>query len=171
MPILETERLLLREFRLDDANFIIELLNEEPFLRYIGDKGVRNLSDAENYLATGPIASYATYGFGLYHVAEKSSGKAIGMCGLLKRGDQPYPDIGYAFLSSQTSNGFAIEAARAVMRFGQDALRLNTIDAFVNPDNVRSIRLLEKLGLAYLGAMQLDGIPRDQSHFRAEASA
>src|SRR5262245_31279200 len=96
MLVLQTPRLLLRDFSSDDAEFVLRLLNEPSFLRFIGDKGVRNLDDARKYLTNGPIASYEKNGFGLYVVALQEEGTAIGMCGLIKRDGLPDPDVGFA---------------------------------------------------------------------------
>jgi ribosomal-protein-alanine N-acetyltransferase len=82
MKILETERLVLRRLSSDDAQFILDLLNQPSFLRYIGDKGVRTTEDAVRYIQTGPVASYERFGYGLYLVELKESGVPIGMCGL-----------------------------------------------------------------------------------------
>src|SRR5215216_2840177 len=98
MTVIETERLILRRLTLDDARFILTLLNEPSFLRYIGDKKVRNLEDARQYMLNGPVASYEQNGFGLYLVELKESHTPIGMCGLVKREELPDPDIGFAFL-------------------------------------------------------------------------
>ena len=85
MNILETERLYLRQFSTEDAEFILELLNEPSFIQNIGDRGVRTLDDAGAYLLNGPVASYAKNGFGLYRVVLKETDESIGMCGLIKR--------------------------------------------------------------------------------------
>ncbi|HEY3581254.1 MAG TPA: GNAT family N-acetyltransferase, partial [Pyrinomonadaceae bacterium] len=98
MIVLETERLILRHFNPDDAPFILALLNEPSFLAYIGDKKVRTLEDARQYIANGPVATYERHGFGLYQVELKDTHRPIGMCGLLKREELPHPDIGFAFL-------------------------------------------------------------------------
>lgn len=171
MDELSTERLEIRQFDLNDDEFILRLLNEESFLHFIGDKGVRTLEDARRYLSNGPIASYAVHGFGLFLVVERSSGDSIGMCGLLRRDDQAHPDIGFAFLAEFQSQGYAFESAAAVMEFGHTQLEIDTIVAFVNPDNGRSIRLLERLGLRFVGEANLDGIPLPQSLYRSSQSA
>ena len=145
MQALETERLLLRAFTTDDAPFILTLLNEPSFLRFIGDKKVRTLEDARQYLLNGPIASYNQHGFGLLLVELKESQTPIGMCGLLKREDLPDPDIGFAFLPAYWNKGFGFEAATAVL---QDA-QLDRVLAIVSPDNDPSIKLLEKLGFSF----------------------
>ena len=114
MTVLETERLVLRRLCSDDAEFILELLNQPSFLRYIGDKGVRNAEDAVQYIQTGPQASYERFGFGLYLVELKETGVSIGMCGLLKRDSLPDVDVGFAFLSDYWLQGYAFESAAAV---------------------------------------------------------
>src|SRR5215217_8554591 len=121
MTVLETERLFLRRFTVDDAPFILTLLNEPSFLRYIGDKQVRNLEDARQYILNGPVESYERHGFGLSLVELRESHAPIGMCGLLKREEMPDPDIGFALLPDFRSKRFAFEAAAAVL---QDAQRL-----------------------------------------------
>src|SRR5215218_1537914 len=105
MTILETERLRLRPFTTDDAPFIVELVNEPSFLRYIGDKKVRSLEDARQYLLSGPLASYERNGFGPNCVELKEQGTPIGMSGLLKRDELPDPDIGFAYLPDFRKKG------------------------------------------------------------------
>lgn len=150
MLVLETERLLLRPFTTDDAPFILTLLNEPSFLRFIGDKKVRNLEDARQYLLNGPIASYERHGFGLLLVELKDSNIPVGMCGLLKREELPDPDIGFAFLPDYWNKGFAFEAATAVMNDARERLKLSRILAIVNHDNDSSIKLLERLGMKFV---------------------
>ena len=150
MLALETERLLLRPFTTDnDAPFILTLLNEPSFLQYIGDKKVRNLEDARQYLLNGPVASYERNGFGLLCVELKDSQTSIGMCGLLKREELPEPDIGFAFLPDFWNKGYAFEAAAAVMKDARERRQLNRVLAIVNPDNYASMKLLERLGFRF----------------------
>lgn len=149
MLVLETERLLLRPSTTDDAPFVLTLLNEPSFLRFIGDKKVRNLEDARQYLLNGPIASYERHGFGLLLVELKDSNIPAGMCGLLKREELPDPDIGFAFIPDYWGKGFAFEAATAVMNDARERLKLNRILALVDPANDASIKLLERLGLSF----------------------
>jgi RimJ/RimL family protein N-acetyltransferase len=149
LTLLETERLVLRRLTTDDAEFILDLLNQPSFLRYIGDKEVRNVADAIQYIQTGPIASYERFGFGLYLVELKENGESIGMCGLLKRDSLPDVDVGFAFLPRYWSRGYALESAGAVMNYGREVLGLRRIVAITSPDNDASIRLLEKIGLRF----------------------
>jgi RimJ/RimL family protein N-acetyltransferase len=163
MSLLETERLILRELNLDDAQFILTLLNEPSFLRYIGDKQVRNLDDARRYILDGPIASYERHGFGLYLVALKDSQTPIGMSGLLKRDALPDADIGFAFLPDFWNKGFAFESAAAVLNYARETLTLERVLAIVNPDNEASIKLLGKLGMTFQRDMKLS---EDRDHVK-----
>lgn len=149
MTLLETERLNLRELAFDDAPFILTLLNDPSFLRYINDKNVRNLEDARQYMLNGPMNSYARNGFGLYLVELRESKTPIGLCGLLKREELPDADIGFAFLPEFWGKGFAFEAAVAVMKDARERLKLTRLLAIVMPDNHASIKLLEKLGMKF----------------------
>jgi RimJ/RimL family protein N-acetyltransferase len=155
LTVLETQRLVLRRLCADDADFICELLNEPSFLRYIGDKEVRNSADAVRYIENGPMASYERFGFGLYLVELKENGESMGMCGLLKRDSLPDVDIGFAFLPSFWSQGYAFESAAAVMNYGREVLGLRRIVAITSPDNDASMRLLEKIGLRFERVLKL----------------
>lgn len=150
MKVLDTERLTLRRMSNDDDAFIVDLLNQPSFLRYIGDKKVRTAADAQRYIQDGPVASYERYGFGLYLVALKdsgaSNGASIGICGLIKRDSLPDVDLGFAFLPAYWSQGYASEAAEAVLRYGRSALGLRRIVAITSLDNQDSMKLLGKIG-------------------------
>jgi len=154
---LETERLTLREVSTDDADFILRLLNEPSFLRFIGDKGVRNLQDARQYILNGPIASYNQNGFGLYLVVLKSMNTSIGMCGLIKRETLADVDIGFAFLPAFWNKGYAFESASAIMVYAKNVLKLPRIVAITNKDNHASAKLLNKIGLRFDRFITVDG--------------
>jgi RimJ/RimL family protein N-acetyltransferase len=145
--VLETERLVLRRLSIDDAGFILELLNEPSFLRYIGDKGVRTTEDARRYILNGPVESYERNGFGLYLVELKDGGLPIGISGLVKRDALAHPDVGFAFLPAYWSKGYAFEATSAVLAYASEALGLTRILAITTIDNEASAGLLVKLGL------------------------
>jgi RimJ/RimL family protein N-acetyltransferase len=154
---IETARLVLREFTADDAAFVLRLVNEPSFLRYIGDRGVRNLEDARRYIADGPVAGYARHGHGLMRVDRRSDGAVVGMCGILKRDTLPDPDIGFSFLPEYWSQGYALESAQAVMRHAREALGLGRIVAITTRDNGSSIRLLGKLGFRFERMLEIGG--------------
>jgi RimJ/RimL family protein N-acetyltransferase len=147
--VLETERLILRRMTIDDAAFIRELLNEPGWLEFIGDKGVRTIEDARRYIESGALAMYERLGFGLYLTALKAPGASIGICGLLKRDTLDDVDIGYALLDRFTGQGYAYEAAAAIMAQGREVLGLKRLAAIASPRNHRSVRLLEKLGFGF----------------------
>src|ERR1700732_3107794 len=104
MNVIHTDRLVLRRLGLADAEFILELLNEPAFLRFIGDKGGRILHDAREYLLKGPMGSYERHGFGLC-AACLLDGTPAGICGLVKRDGLTDADVGFAFLSRHCSKG------------------------------------------------------------------
>ena len=149
MNVLQTERLNLRRMSLDDAEFIVELLNDPAFLRFIGDKGVRTTEDARQYILTGPVDSYERHGFGLWLVELKDSETPIGICGLLKRETLSDVDIGFAFLPQYRSKGYAFESAAAVMSYGRNVLGLRRVVAITNEENIDSLRVLEKIGMSF----------------------
>jgi [ribosomal protein S5]-alanine N-acetyltransferase len=155
MKVLETERLILRWMTLDDAVFIMRLVNEPSWLEFIGDKGVRSIEDARTYLRNGPMDLYERYGFGHYLVERKSDGTEIGMCGLIKRDTLQDVDIGFAFLPEHWGRGYAYEAAHAVLEHGHRDFGLKRIVAITSPHNDASIKLLERMGMRFEGSINL----------------
>ena len=147
--LFDTERLTIRELILDDAEFIIQLMNSPGWLQFIGDRNVTTIETAKNYLITGPLKSYHDNGFGLWMVELKSSKTPIGMCGLLKRETLEDIDIGYALLPAYYGQGYAFEMATATLKFAKNTLKINKIVAITDGDNYPSIALLNKLGLAF----------------------
>ena len=150
-PVLQTARLRLDELTDDDADFVVELLNDPDFLLHIGDKQVRDITGARRYLAEGPRASYAAHGFGLWKATLLATGEAAGMCGLLKREHLPDADIGYAWLPRFRGRGLAREAAEAVLAHAFGPLRRPRVLAIVSPGNTASQQLLERVGMTSLG--------------------
>lgn len=155
MSQFETDRLTLRRLTLDDAALILQLLNEPPFLRHIGDRGVHTLADARAYIEHGLLASYERLGFGLFLVELKDTGLPIGICGLLKRPALCAVDLGYALLERYWGQGYAFEAAQAVTLGARSVFGLERLAAVVNPDNQPSISLLKKLGFQPAGRVRL----------------
>ncbi len=149
MKVLETDRLILRHLNVADDEFIYELVNDPSFIRYIGDKGVRTLDDARNYILSGPVAMYEKLGYGLWATELKAGHVPIGMCGILKRDTLPHPDIGFAFLPAYWKQGYAFESAAAVIKHARTALGIDQVLAITSPDNEASARLLEKIGLRF----------------------
>jgi len=155
--VLETQRLVLRRFSLEDAPFVLELVNDPAWLEHIGDRNVRSLEDARAYLRKGALAMYERVGFGMYVVALQGSGESVGTCGLIERDGLDDVDIGFAFLPQYRGQGYALESAAAVLEHGRGALGLKRIVAIVSTANQRSIRLLEKIGLQFERTIRLPG--------------
>lgn len=170
MIVIETDRLVLRHLTLNDAPFIVDLLNEPSFLRFIGDRGVRSQQDARQYLLNGPIASYKKNGFGLYLAFLKETGDPVGICGLLKRDSLNDPDVGFAFLPAHWRQGYAFESASAVLKYGRESLGLRRLVAITSPDNAPSIGVLEKMGMKFETMTRLEGETRDVRLFAMEGS-
>lgn len=147
--VMETARLVLREVGEGDAGFVLELLNDEAFVRYIGDRGVRDLEGARRYIAERMVGSYRREGFGMYVAELKEGGAAAGVCGLVRRDALPGVDVGFAFLPAHRGRGYAFEAASAVMEYARDVLKLPRVLAIVSPGNAASVRLLGRLGLKF----------------------
>ncbi len=151
---IETERLQLTPFTLDDVFFIIDLLNSEGWLRYIGDRNVKSVEQATNYLLKGPLASYDRWGFGLSKVSLKD-GTPIGMCGLLQREQLPAPDIGFALLPAYAGTGYGYEISSSVIAYSKQTKLTDKLLAITLPENQPSIKLLGKLGFVYDGEIKL----------------
>lgn len=147
MIVIETARLALRELSPGDAPFILQLLNDAGFLEFIGDKGVRTLADAREYILKGPMDSYRRFGFGLYLTCLRADGTPLGICGLVKRETLADVDVGFAFLARYWGCGYASESASAVLHHGHAVLGLRRIVAIVAPANHGSMAVLEKIGL------------------------
>jgi RimJ/RimL family protein N-acetyltransferase len=176
MTVLETERLRLRWFTRDDAPFVLELLTDPGWLRFIGARKVRTLDDARGYIEKGPLDMCRRLGFGLWVVEPRSGGEAMGICGLIKRDGLADVDVGFAFLPRYRGQGHAREAAAATLSHGRLAFGLRRIVAITTPDNERSARLLDALGMVRERTLRLPGEERDSVLFgwggdRAEIDA
>jgi RimJ/RimL family protein N-acetyltransferase len=157
MLILETERLQLRTVSPDDAPFYLELVNEPSWIRFIGDRGIRTLDAARAAILDGPVAMYERLGYSLYLVQRRSDGAPLGMCGLIKRDVLPETDIGYAISPRYWGQGYAYEAAAAVVAHARGPLGLAGLMAITSPDNAASIQLLGKLGMQFVERTRLQG--------------
>jgi len=147
--MIDTDRLRIRHMDIDDAQFMLGLLNEPSWLRFIGDRGVRTIDDARTYILNGPVEMVERLGYGFYIVELKETADRLGICGLAKRDFLDDPDIGFAFLPQYCGQGYAYEAAFAVLEYAKHAVGLHRVVATTRPDNVISANLLEKLGLRY----------------------
>lgn len=153
--LVDTDRLVIRRLSLDDAGFVLELFNEEAFLRNIGDKGLRSQEDARRYLRDGPMDSYRRFGFGMYRVELEGEGTPVGICGLRTRDCHQDIEIGFAMVTEFRRRGYALESAAAVIKQARDRLGLSRVVAITNPDNRASKELLRKLGFELESAIRM----------------
>jgi len=156
VPILLTDRLLIREVNAgSDAKFILELLNTPKFIKYIGDRGVRSVDEARDFIENRYRQSYRDHGYGLYAVELNASAdkgadaQLIGVCGFVKRGYFEFPDLGFAFLPGHEGKGFGFESATSMLRYGRDELGFSKVLAITTQNNEASIGLLRKLGFTF----------------------
>lgn len=152
-----TDRLVLRRLTLDDAPFILELLNTPGFLRFVGDRGVRTVEEARRFLAERYLPSYETNGFGLWRVERRDDGAPVGICGLLRRAELDDVDVGFALLPRFEGNGYAGEAAAAALAEARETHGLARLAAITDPANAGSIRVLQRLGFRLDGRIVLGG--------------
>jgi RimJ/RimL family protein N-acetyltransferase len=171
MEILATERLRLRHLRAGDAGFMLTLLNEPAYYRFIGDKGVRTPDAARDFIRNKIAASYESNGFGLYLVELNAAATPLGICGLVRREGLADVDIGFAFLEQFWGRGYAFEAASATLDYARDTVGLKRIVAITALDNTSSIALLEKLGLQFDKIIRIPGNERDSRLFVKSLSA
>lgn len=171
MPIFETKRLLLCRLDPKDAAFIFELMNDPSWKRYIGDRGIKTLEDAEAYIRNGPVKSYHQFNFGLYAARLKDTNLPIGLCGLLKRDNLDDADIGFAFLPQYAGKGYAFESAGAIIDHAASVLGMRRILAIASPDNSRSVTLLEKLGFSFKEMIRMPDHAADSGLFQLSVNA
>lgn len=168
MKILETERLILREIVESDDAFVLDLLNQPSFIKYIGNRNVRNLEQARAFIENRYRKSYAENGFGLYAVELKETNEPIGFCGFVKRDGLPDADLGFAFLPQFERRGFAFESAAAVMKYGRETLNLQRVLAITTQTNESSIKLLNKLKFKFDGLIKLPNDSEELNLFSFE---
>ncbi len=150
MNILETELLTIRELdAAADAAFVLELLNSPKFIKYIGDRAVRTIEEATDFIENRYRQSYRDHGYGLYTVVLKDRLTQIGLCGFVRRDTLPGPDLGFAFLPDHEGKGYGFESADALMKYGRETLGFTTVLAITSLDNDASGRLLEKIGFTF----------------------
>ena len=157
MPILETLRLRLREATPADAAFVLRLINEPGWHRYIADPGVRTEVQALAWMEGRLFKSYREQGFGFWLVERREDGALLGLCGLFRRPVLEGPDLGYALLAEHEGCGYAFEAAAACVAHAREVFGWTELLAITSPENPRSHALLRRLGFAEEGLRQLEG--------------
>lgn len=166
--VIDTDRLTLRRFTADDAPFVFALFNDPSFIRFIGDRGVRDSAGARAYIEERFIDAYGTSGIGPFVVVLKATRVSIGFCSLFRRDWLDDVDLGFAFLPPWRRHGYAYEAADALLDYARSALGLQRLVAFSNLDNDASTRLLGRLGFAPAGLIRPPGEAADVQFFSAQ---
>lgn len=159
MTLLITNRLHIDFATTNDATFLHKLMNDSSYLKYIGDRNINSISDAENFITSKFLQSYKDNGYGYYIIKLKDTNQSIGICGLVNREALHIIDIGFALLPKFRKNNYAFEASKALYDYSQNILKIEEITAIVDPKNKKSISLLKKLGLDYKKMIQLDDDP------------
>jgi RimJ/RimL family protein N-acetyltransferase len=159
--IVETPRLLLREFDENDVAAFHVLGSDPRIIRYTGEAreglGLKSLDHARQVLRDRPLADYRKYGYGRWACVWKETGAVIGFAGLKYLDDLGATDIGYRFIPEFWGRGIATEASRAALEDGFTRLGLTEIIGLVEPENVASVRVLQKLGLRLVGPIDYRG--------------
>jgi len=153
----------------NDDDFVLELLNSPSWIKYIGDRGVHTHEAARDYLISKVLPNYEDFGFGFYIMERIEDHVAIGNCGLIQREGMNHVDIGYSLLDQFTGQGYAFEAAQAILNYGFKAHNLTHIAAITTANNHRSIHLLNKLGLDYRKMINLPGDEEELMLFGIDA--
>ncbi len=155
----ETERLFLRPSTLQDAPFVLKLLNTPKWLKNIGDRNVKSIADAEQYIKDKMLPQLERLGFGNYFVIRKSDGVTIGSCGLYDRDGLEGVDIGFAFLPEYEGKGYGYESAAKIKEAAFNEFGITKIGAITIRENIASQKLIEKLGLTF---QKMVNLPDDE---------
>jgi RimJ/RimL family protein N-acetyltransferase len=143
--MIETERLVLRQFTMDDLDELVELRADPEVMRYIGDQSRDRVAQRLGYY----ISHYKSHQLGMWAVIHKGAGAMIGWCGLIFLDETPEVEVGYGVARDYWGQGLMTEAARASLRYGFEKIGLERIVAVAMPENLASRRIMEKLGMRY----------------------
>ncbi|MEO0505094.1 MAG: GNAT family N-acetyltransferase [Bacteroidota bacterium] len=152
-----TERLQLKPTVVEDAEFIFRLMNTPKWIQYIGDRQIRTVKDAENYITNNMTPQLERLGYSNYTVIRKTDNAKIGTCGLYDREGLEGIDLGFAFLPEHERKGYAFEASQALLDKAANQFKIACLSAITVPDNIASQRLLKKLGFEFTETTQLKG--------------
>lgn len=166
--IYETERLIIQKISVDDKEFVFELYNRPKFIKYIGNRDVNSISDAESYIENRFLPQFDRLGFGNYLVVTKEKGEKIGAVGIFERKGLDVADIGFSLLEEYEGKGYAFEAAQKVKSIGMDLFGLTKISAITSKDNFSSQNLIEKLGLSFKNYVTLPDDDEELMYYETE---
>jgi len=157
IPSIKTPRLLLRPWTLEDAAELFSILQDKAVLRYLPNTTPPPLERAEKYIAR-QLGHWQERGYGHWAVVSQEDGQLLGWNGLEYLPEVNETEVAYLLRQSAWNYGYASEAARAAIRFGFDQGGLVTIIGLAHPDNIASIRVLEKSGLIFADQITLWGL-------------
>ncbi|MEJ6476381.1 GNAT family N-acetyltransferase [Pseudoalteromonas piscicida] len=156
MVVAEGKRVYLRKADLNDAGFMLSLLNQRSFIDNIRDKEIKTHAQAQEHIAHAYLIPYQIGAPAPYIVVEASSNTCIGVCGLYQRAFLNYPDLGYAFIDRFTGKGYALEAAQALIEHSKSSGEYSKLTAITLESNTSSVKLLNKIGFNRLGKIIID---------------
>ena len=151
----ESERLLIRPTLEQDAELIYQLMNTPKFIKYVGDREIYSIEDAEKYIQIKMLPQLNTLGYSSYSLITKAEGAKIGTCGLYNRAGVDGIDIGFGLLPQYEGLGYAYESAHRLIKAAFEEFELEEIKAITSKENISSQRLLETLGLEMTGTTKL----------------
>lgn len=166
--VYETERLILRPMSLDDREFIFELYNRPKFIKYIGDRHIKTVEDAENYIKNRFLPQFEKLGFGNYLVVTKDKNEKIGGVGIFEREGLDIVDIGFSVLEKFEGKGYMFEAAQKVKWIGTNDFGLKKVSAITTKDNISSQKLIERLGLTFQKYVTLPNEVEELMYYETE---
>ena len=156
--VLQTERLLFRAFGTEDAPLIYSLNIHPEVVKYVHELPVTDITSAEENLQR-ILSQYKEYGYGRWAVFTKDNNEFIGWCGLKYRPERNETDLGYRFIPQYWGKGYATEASKASIRYGFETLQLRQINAMAHVENLASLKVLEKIGMQFIGYETVDNCP------------
>lgn len=162
IPILETQRLILRPFQMSDVKPSYEMNLDPEVTKYTGDGGVVSFKEIERRIVEDVMGDYKKFGYGRLAVELKDENTFIGFCGLKFVQELREVDLGFRFMKKFWGKGYATESATACISFGFEALALKRIVGLVIPQNIGSVNVLTKLGFRFEKNIVEDGMLIDQ---------
>ena len=163
--LFETERLIVRAVKIKDASFILELMNTPKWIKFIGDRNVRTIQEAEVYIKEKAFPQLEKHGYTNNVIVRKEDQVKIGTCGLYHREGKKGPDIGFAFLPAFEGKGYAFEAANQLMHLAKNDYGLTELSGYTLQENASSRKLLEKLGFTLKGIGKLPNSDDELLHY------
>ena len=164
----ETERLIIKPTNTEDAKFIFEIMNTPKYYKYIGDRNIKSLEDAENYIKNRMLLQYEKVGFGNFTIILKSDDSKIGFVGIYLRDGLDIPDIGFAVFEEFEGKGYAFEAASELKKLAKTEFGLQKLSGITVEYNHSSRKLLEKLGLKFQKKFFMEGDPEELMYYETE---